>query len=215
MLDNILKLSNLFYKLASTWGGLIRGEWWLNEDGSSEFADIDIGEKGHEAIAIDSMIDKDIVLDELLEKYKKEFEDGVIDEEELTYYLNQIEEYSNNDQIDSSFLFFEMGIPDEIGMKAVKSPEMWKDIKYDARQAYSKYYGAIRVINNSFSTYKITDKTIEAIKDFLFQEADDLIEESDQEIEVEEDSTGNYISIPVKDFLEIKYPGQLWRLKDL
>jgi hypothetical protein len=48
MLDNILKLSRLFYKLASTWGGLIRGEWWLNEDGSSEFADLDIGERGRQ-----------------------------------------------------------------------------------------------------------------------------------------------------------------------
>jgi hypothetical protein len=214
MLDNILKLSNLFYKLASTWGGLFRGEWWLDEHGQSEYADGDIGDKGHEVIAVDNMVDKDMLIDGLAEKYTQELNSGLIDEDECAYYLNQLEDLKS-DEVGASAIIEELDIPDSIGEQATRSPEVWHDLKKDAREAYSKYYGAIRVINNSFCAYKITDKTIEAIKIFLFEQADDLIENTDEEIEIEESSTGNFISIPVKEFLEIKHPGQLWRLKDI
>ncbi len=191
MLD-LIKIVGLFYKIA-TWGDYIRGEYWIDLNGFSLFADIDIGEAGHESIAIDQMLDKDILIEGLSEE-------SLLTEEAIKEY--------EDDESGASYIFFTENIPDNIGIEAAGSKERWDDLKKDARLAYAKHEGAIAVVNENFYCWNLTNKTINAIQDFLFENYDPL---PTSDIVIEEGFSGKYARIPIKDFITIKHPGELWR----
>lgn len=178
-------------ELQGLWSDYVRGEWWINEDGTSDFADSDIGEQDHVGIAVDAMLDGDVLREYFVEK-------GT-DEEELEY-------------VTPAGFFFNYNIPDEIGVIAAGSKEAWDDLKYDPRVAYMKHHNAVRAINNQFEAWKVTPKTIRAIQSFLYDQSQgDEAPEGDTEVCVEEIESRRYACKPVSEFLTIKMPGKLWR----
>lgn len=189
--------SKILKKKSQRWGDIIRGEWWLTDYGS-EFADQNVGDVGHEAIALDNLIPKEKLIEELKSYYS--------DDEEV---LNQLDDIY--DEEGSCSIINKFDVPVEVVEKVVGSAEKWKEIIDDPRLAFAKYHCAVLVINSSFYAWEVTKETINKISNFLFEESDVT---SDSEITVEEASTKRYVSLPIKDFIEIKNPGQLWLLKN-
>ena len=200
VIDFILKGQKV--KKGKHWKEFIRGEYWITEDGNSEFADSDVGEKSHEYIAIEHMLNGEELL-EALKEYNNRQEDSE-DKIDLKEYEDFGDEYSLG-----ATLFFNVKIPDEVGEKVV-GKEIWSDLKKDVRLAYAKHKGAIHVIDNNFAAYKITAKSIKNIQDFIY----DQIEEKEPkgEVVIEEFLTKKDITLEVNDFLNIKHPSELWRL---
>lgn len=180
-----------------TWKDYVRGEWWLDEDGNSTYADQDVGEAGHERVALEHFLcQHDLELIE--ELIKAGADEKALNEcdDLLEYYMMQ-------------------GISTEIGEK-VYGKELWHEIKEDVRFAYAKHTNSILVIGLNFMAYKVNAKTISAIQDFILEEAGDQIggenpDASGNYMMVEEASTKKSVELPVNDFLLLKHPGELWR----
>lgn len=187
----------------TSWSDYVRGEYWIDESGESIFADQDIGEAGHEALAVDAMLDKEVLLDGLIERA-----------EELELSEERLEEleWCRNDDVGASGVYFNAGyIPDEVGVEAAGSKERWQDLKKDARMAYAKHEGAILTINTSFYAWKVTVKTIQAIQSYIYEQVNDQeINDPDEELLIEEAETGRHESMAIDRFLQIKTPHQLW-----
>jgi len=157
----------------SRWGSIISGEWWLTDYGP-EFADSDIGDQGHEAIAVNHLFDSEAALYEIDELLEKEPQNEDLLELKEDIKNNMSEEYG------SSSVFFNVNIPDNIGIKTVDNPEIWYELKKDPRIPFMKYKGAIRVLGNSFEVYILNDEQLKTIKSFLAEQ----IDESDMEGEI-------------------------------
>lgn len=207
----LLKLADLFFTLAGRWSAVITGEWWITKDGQSEYADQDVGDVGHEIVAANYMIDKELLLDYLKDYWKGQLDSSEIDQQEYEEQIDDLSSYYS-DEVNAGHVFFNVFIPEEIGAKVVGSLDKWKDMKSDIRLAFAKYEGAIMVINTSFYAWKVTEDTINNIHNFIFEQIDDEEINKDAEILVEEASTKKRIAIDLDQFLMIKYPAELWRI---
>ena len=193
-----------------TWKDFIKGEWWIDKFGQSMFADQDVGQDGHESIAIDVMLDKEVLIDGLIAYYEAQ------SEEEAQQYDNEskieeLQELRNNDDVQSSQIYFNEMIPDDVGIAAAGSKRVWEDIENDARKAYAKHEGAIQVVGTNFTAYKVTPGTIKAIQSFILDQAEfEKVDDTDTVIGVEQIEPHKYASIPVAEFLTIKRPIDLW-----
>jgi hypothetical protein len=207
---SFIELVNYFYKLASNWGNLVSGEWWITPAGEFEFADIDVGDYGHEYIAVNYLFDKDIAIDLLKDKAYNDLKLNIISEEECNEILEKLESYTNEDP---AALFFNEEIPNDIGKLAC---DCWDDLNKDPRLAFAKK-GAILVIDTNFYLWKLTKDSIENIKNFIFENSqmETELENSDNEIIIEEASTKKSSTIPFNEFLMISNPGEIWRLNKL
>lgn len=209
--------------VSESWSDYVRGEYWIDDTGST-YADQDIGDVGHEAIALSSMLDKEILADGLIEHWQ-----GIIDEledkDELTtededrieilrHKIAEVEDIRDRDELEAATLFFNYDIPDEVGIAASRDAEVWHDMVEDARGAYAKHYGAILAIDTNFAAWKVTKDTIEAIKDHLFELAGQYLDTPSRrdEVTVEEFSTKRSVTLPMTDFLNISSPRDLWAL---
>jgi len=212
--------------VADSWGDYIRGEYWLNPDGSSDYADGDLGDKGHESIAAEAILgNKSFELEQAFINYFKNVQataDPTEFQSELRTYKDyfpqgsqDIEEFSlNNSSMDGSAgdIFWSPGIPHPVG-EAVFGVEGWNEINEDIREYYMKHFGTAHVIDNNFGVWLLTPKLIEAIKDFLYERASENGEEEnlDGTINIEEISTRRWASdIEVAEFMNMKYPGQVF-----
>lgn len=191
---------------------LLRGEWWIDDSGSTTFADGDIGDVGHEAHAWEAFsgIDED-KRDELAEI-------GGINPVELDLYEFGVhklkeEDGKSEDEIDE---MTDKEI-DEAGWEFLE--EEGVDIEFlqwllktgkDARDFAMEKHGWIRVQNDNFQFWKFDDKTLKNIRDCeIWEEITDedgeqpedletFLESSDEEIGLEERSTGKYVNIPLR-----------------
>ena len=178
------------------WKDFIRGEWWIDSSGESMFADIDIGDEGHEAIAINQLLDKDLLIDGLLEA-------GLIDEDKADEYRDGEYEASN--------VYFLENIPEEVGIAAAGSKEDWDDLQLDSRVAYMKHEGAIQAIGTDFAAWEVTDTTIEAIQGFIFEQTGgETLDDASTEMCIEEYKTSRTVCLPVMEFLTLKTTKELW-----
>jgi hypothetical protein len=194
------------------WSDYIRGEWWLLPGGGEEYADQDIGEAGHGLIAIRNMVDADILFP-ALERHLILIKDSSRATDLVAEVLADPDTWEW-----AFFSLMEMkAIPDYIGTGAVGGdPKIWDLLKVDVRAAYERV-GAIRVINKDFSMWKVTDENISRIQDFLLNQ---VYEAGDIEAEdvaaltgnttIEESSTGEYVSLPINDFLAHKHKRDFW-----
>jgi oligoribonuclease (3'-5' exoribonuclease) len=171
---------------ALEWKDVIRGEWWIDPSGHAEFADQDVGESGHEAIAV--------------RHYLNKYEDELKEELDPDADLDTLTE-----------MYFGSGISDEVGER-VMGP-IWQELKADARLTYAKHEGMILAINTSFAAYTVTNQTIKAIQDFLGERLSEFGEDvtGDTEMMIEEFSTGKSHTISISAFLGLKYAAQLWK----
>jgi len=197
------------------WSDFIRGEYWIDETGGSEFADIDIGDKGHEAIALDVMIDKDVLIDKLIEYYEEQEDDERYAVEDDIAEL----EAMRDDEVDASTVYYHVShwVPDEIGIAAVGGDkQLWEDIDQDPRLAYAKHFGAIQVVDTNFTTWKITKETLDNIIEFLVEMLggeDELASHATERVWIEEVSTNRSAGPTVSELLNMKSARDLWALR--
>lgn len=187
-----------------SWSDYVRGEWWIDRHGQAEFADIDVGESGHEQLAINAMLDKEILIEGLLKS-------KVVNSDRADELLEK-----ENDV--SAIYFSDLKIPDKVGEASVvdadskaSKTEVWKEIKKDVRVAYCKHYGAILGINREFAAWQWRAKEIKAIQDFVFEQAQgEEIDPGGDEISIEELKTDRYVKMSFDDFVVAKNPRDLW-----
>jgi hypothetical protein len=186
-------------KLSGRWASVIRGEWWIDSSGQALFADQDIGEAGHEILAADYLLDKDALLEGLKERYPEEAE--------------RLENDYGGDEAGASAIFFNENVPDDIGAAAAGNMQKWHDIKKDVRLAFVKYDNAIMAINTDFWVWVLNDDAISRIQGFIIEEAEEISPQSTDEVTIEEASTKKNNSMPIGEFLGIKYPAQFWGIE--
>jgi hypothetical protein len=186
----------------SRWGSVISGEWWITDYGA-EYADQDIGDQGHEAIAVNNLFDANAALDAAKESLQNDPEN-----EDLEYLVEQIKE-NMSEEWGSSSVFFNVNIPDEIGIQAVDNPQIWFELKKDPRIPFMKYSKAIRVINNAFEVYTLNTNQIKQIKDFIKENIDEINWEEEMVIGQVDPGKSQYHRII--DFINfVNKPGEAW-----
>ena len=164
----VFKIISSYLKKAEDWSDYVKGEWWIDDSGFAQFADIDVGDSGHEGIAIDNIVGSYVdEIAEAMEEYNKTADED--DKVDLNHYRQDME-------YGGGYLYYEVGIPSDIGEK-VMGKEKWTLLNKDPRLAYAKYENAILVINLNFAAYKITDETIKKIQNFIYEQAPSLDEE--------------------------------------
>jgi hypothetical protein len=187
----------------SSWRDYIRGEWWVDASGNAEVADGMTSDYDHAQIAVNSMLNADVILD-WFDSRPEEFEG------EHAVGRRHAEEWG----IASTFW---ESVPDEVGAEAAGSLERWKLLKKDPRAAYSKYEGAIYVINREFAAWMWTETTMTAVRAFIegevAEQGEDYenIDDPRTEATFEQISDGKYASHPLRDFMLMRKPKELWR----
>jgi len=185
----------------------VRGEWWITKDGA-EFADGDIGDAGHELIAISTILpDRDAVVEAIVQ--------SVREGKWVPDWVPRLQEGAGADyENGGAQVWYEYGhyINEEQGTALVGSLEVWKALKkQDARYVFARYYGAIRVINRQFELWELTADAIHAIQEFLYDQASgEDMTGGDQEICLEEIKTQNYTCVAIDEFLTAKHPRDVW-----
>jgi hypothetical protein len=140
----------------------IRGEWFLDSDGNSTFADGDVGDVNHERAAMDSKVSEEIWM-----KYRCE------DPEDLWRKYSEGEmEQEDIDDIGADFLEY-MASGGE------------------AREWMVQKEGWVRIHGNNFEVYALDGDTLDRIAGFIYEELGGADEEtlSEEEIYIEEVST--------------------------
>jgi hypothetical protein len=204
------------YAANPSWEGFIRGEYWIDSTGESHFADVDVGDKGHEAIALDMLLDKDALVEGLIEYYE-----GQTDEYKEQYdvdgKLAELASYLEDDEMDSSNVYVLEYIPDEAGIAgAGGDKQLWEDIQQDVRLAFAKHTGAIAVVDTNFYAWKVTKDTLKRILDFLYEELDGedgFIAAKDKMIWIEEGSKNRTTGVTLAELLDLESPSALWGQK--
>jgi hypothetical protein len=195
-----------------SWEDYIKGEWWIDSSGRSMFADQDLGEAGHEQIAINNMIDRDVLFEELARWYRSKapLSEGWSRreaDERADELLSMLESGSEPAEV-----ILNDYVADSVGSKAAGGMAKWKALKEDARRAYAKYEGAILAIDRNFAAWRVTESTISAIQSFIEEQAegDDEIDDMGTKVCVEQFEPQKYGCMPVAEFLLIRKPKELW-----
>lgn len=203
-----------------SWRDFIRGEWWLL-DGEELYADQDIGDQGHESIAIDCMFDRDQLAEALREILEPRAESD--DEQTASDAADYLEKLDSAEGASSIYFEQKWDDVDSVAVGAINThsvisgatqEEIWDDMERDIRAAFSKHYGAVYAHNRDFAAWKVDDAILERIRDFILGQAAEQGEgepdDPDTEISIEESSTHRTAYIPVARFLTIRHPRDLW-----
>lgn len=207
-------------KFADSWKNYVRGEYWLNIS-SGHSIECENGDYTHESYAVECILgDKwDAIiaaLEENIERFRAMNPNDVPDIasaeiEELEDEWRQIETASPEDlgeDLIHTILFDTL--------PSATQQELFDGdlslFRKDIRGYFMKHYGEIRVINNNFEVWKLTPSAMGAITDFALEiGGEEMQADPKTEIMVEEVSTGQWASVPMKHFMTMKQPGQLWR----
>jgi hypothetical protein len=209
------------------WSDYITGEYWILPSGGSEYADQDVGEAGHEKVALENLVDQDVLFNGLIKHYNRlsrQHIPGTPEYEALAELLDKIHRYIQDDE--QFALLWDLlqqqkegrgVVPSEIGAASVDdNQEVWDLLVQDPRWAFART-GAILVINNNFAAWKINDESIKRIQDFILDqafEAGDLDPEDvsllDGDATIEEYATGEFVTLPINDFLTHKHRRDFW-----
>lgn len=182
----------------------LRGEWWIC-DGEVEFADSDIGERGHEAIAIGR----------LANTFLNRMDIYVDDAAHLSDYVPEIRQWLRDEHADRFTEETIMNDPLECAREVLEeenrayvntnftTPEQFNDAwfcacgcgNHDARKYMVRYQGWKRVKGNDVETWNLTTRDLKEITDGLWeihsQESVDDVPD-DMEFNIEIRSIGKY-----------------------
>ena len=164
-------------------GDLLRGEWWIDDSGSTTFADGDIGDYNHERYALEVAIGID--LDDV---DNAELLEAVVDRRFTPEVLEALEEAGAN-------------------MKFVR----WcrDDGACDARDYALEHMGWIRVKGDNFEVWKLDDSALDRIQNAdIWEEAEGTLG-TDDEVFIEEHSTKTLLRVPVSALFDAKDLRQL------
>lgn len=193
----------------------IRGEWWIYKDGTVEFADSDVGELGHEELAVKYLVTA--ILNAFPDQYK------------VFSFANELETLSE-DQI--AEVVYEKIATHSVGTYGVSEflkplyPIPLSVLQNDrwASDVLIEYEGAIRVISSAgtvyFSCFQLGPKELHNIYEFLYDELANMGEFDISTLNVLMDVSISVIMHPnfsrgrmrLSEFLERDYkiPGKFW-----
>ncbi len=213
---------------------IISGEYWIDDSGASTYCDGDVGEKNHEieaferAIGIDrEEVDFDIYPGNLA--IVDAAEDFLENDEESKqeYALDEVGDLDEKEQnkllrlmgVDEKYLKYDhetalaMQWYDDKGAN-MKFIQWCLDGGCDARDYALEQMGWIRVKGDNFQVWDFNDDALDSIKNFdewQNVEDPDNIESSEDEIAIEELSTGWFENIPLKRLFAAKSAAALKR----
>lgn len=186
------------------WEDYVEGEWWIDEMGDAEYCDIDVGDIGHEGAAINALVDKDKLLDAMVEQ-------ELVDEDDADSMRDDGEYGTINIMAEN-----EQAMKQLDGSKVVGSQRLWDDIMDDARTAYIQHRKAIQVVGTSFTVWKLDKDTIKRIGDFIFEQVGERVDadegpDPDSEITIEEIGSDNRTgTVTMKTFFSLTTPREFW-----
>jgi hypothetical protein len=182
----------------------LRGEWWIC-DGEVEFADQDVGDRGHESIAIGRLADKFLGMMDIYEDHAWN----------LSNHISEIREWLREEHSDRFTEGTIMADPLECAREVLAeenaanprssfpTAEQFEDAWFcacgcgnrDARKYMIQYEGWKRVKGNDVETWSLTAHDLKEITDGLWEihsqeSADDVPD--DMEFHIEIRSTGKY-----------------------
>lgn len=206
----------------------LRGEWWIDDSGFAEYADGDIGDQNHEAIALGSafgihedswtQLEADNLAKEMLEDptgYQDVFDDLGVTPEALAS-----EEYDKRGMVDyfiralEDLYSYQFGPKQIVALKSINGDldaiDWFIDNPgKDARTWAMEHSGWIRVAGNNFQLWQYDASARSRISGFLAEEAEE--EDWESEITINEFASGNVFSFKIKDLIpqsEVRYPEQ-------
>jgi hypothetical protein len=68
-------------------------------------------------------------------------------------------------------------------------------------------------INTDFWVWRLDESAISRIQNFIMDQVEEISPQAEDEVTIEEASTKNRNSMPLGEFLGIKYPAEFWRVK--
>ena len=209
----------------------MQGEWWIQDGGFSVFADGDIGDQNHEGIAFDSALSLDGDIQEKLEITANGFDINLIARTFLEENNIELEEPSLDElpEIGWQKLVQELDVSTENAARPraealayqflensganMKFVEWFqKESPADVREYALENMSWIRVKGSNFEVWKFDEATLKSIRqaDFWDQQEDTddekPLEESEDEIYIEERSTGEGYSVKLKNVFDESIP---------
>lgn len=191
----IKNINSLLKKYAA-----IRGEYWIDENGTALYADGDVGDMNHEMYVLEQLIANilmyfDIEIDEFKEldisEYYDELYEAIDDEYKSSFKASPDETIKH--------------ILEEKGMKNVEDV-FNAFIKDDPREFALKNWGWKRVQGNNIQTMNLTSKDLKIINSGLW---DIVGEEEDETFDIEVYATHDvYEDVPVE-VIESENPSKL------
>lgn len=176
------------------------GEWFIDESGSTTYADGDVGVAGHQRVAWESFFgisedDAYKLPDEVKEALF--YEIGSVDFAALGEYYSELENIEVEEDDDSKFI--------ELGRKYFS--ELGGNLELvdysDPRDYAMEKHGWIRVVNDRFQTWVFDADALDRIQNFESWEEEDESDENSYAT-IEELSTGKYFEIPYNELLAAK-----------
>jgi hypothetical protein len=206
-----------FAMKADKWGDYIQGEYWLYEDGTSDYADGDVGEQGHEGIAAERIFSNfSSELEEEMIKFLQWVKGNPDDAADEGYALSDYascmkdldpETFTPPHDDWSMMLFSSPHIPHSVAVK-VFGETGWKELTEDIKLFFMKHFRACHVINRNFSVWTLNQKQLHAIQSFLMEASD---EAPQGEILIEEFGKRRHTKVPVSEFLTYDHPHEVFR----
>lgn len=195
------------------------GEWWIEGDGQAIYADGETSDTNHEIEAFNSAIGLDY---ELLEEHGEYINANGIDEKTLGEFYAEEHEIEVGEDTDLSALGYKWLEEHGADMKFVEYVQSGFG---DVRTWMMKTEGWIRVQGNNFQLWEFDAGALDNIvsSDIWEQEVDTedgaSVEESDDEVYIEELSNGAVYTIMLRDLfkpgatvdqLKLRSAGQEW-----
>ena len=154
---------------------VLRGEWWIDNTGSTTYADGDVGDYNHEAIALEAALGVD--LESVEPEIAGKLASYDFDDPGVAAYLTE-------QDADRDFLDWYARHP-----------------RSDARDYALEHMGWIRVKGDNFELWELTDEALRRIQNSDIWENADLegedAETADHSALIEEKSTGRYWDVPL------------------
>jgi hypothetical protein len=165
----------------------LRGEWWIT-DGEVEFADGDVGDRGHESIAIGRLADKFLGWMDIHEDEAWNLSNHI--SEIRTWLREEHGEHFTEETIQNDPLECAREVLSQRWEDSFESPDQFEDAwfcacgcgNHDARVYMMKYEGWKRVKGNEIETWTLTDQDL---KDIVSGLADISWENEGQDIDAD------------------------------
>lgn len=156
----------------------LRGEWWIDDTGSSWFADGDVGDQNHEGMAFWSALGIDP--EESAERNRKQIErnwDDVLEFRALHPEDEDIQEadaYDLAKNLENLVPGDKLDLMDQAALLAIgaeaEAVKFFAEGVSDARDYMMEHQGWIRVAGSNFQLWQFDDSALSNIKGFLGDE---------------------------------------------
>lgn len=160
----------------------LSGEWWIDRDGNATFADGNVGDSDHAVIVLQAL------MSEILDIFNAKPVDDFVDETEFYANIHDALELSKEEE-----LMWEDG--DWQGVMNLKLPANFDKKKFgkmmdtmngnfDARDFGKQYYGWIRLKGNQIDLWELTESSLRALSNGIYDAYDEDSYDQNYDIEL-------------------------------